>query len=750
MAYTGTSIVDYLNSVGQNSSYTNRAALAKANGISNYTGTAAQNTQLLSILNKPVATPAPVVAKPVATTPFVSSYTAPVSTPLKVSTPTVSNNTSSANTTPFVSSYTAPVSTPLKVSTPAAQPVSSAYNVPGAVNTSTAANPTFTQNLEPGMTGNEVKKLQDYLVSQGFMSQAQVNTGYGTYGPQTTAAVAAWQAKNGVDTAGYAGYFGPKSITAYNNLKSNGYSPVVQTPTPTTYDNLVSAGATPTQATNIINSTSSPTTNSTGINTSSLGTAMGAETPNASTTLNANDLLNTSNQTVKLSSIAPDLVAAGSVNDVNVSAGISGIIALLSASKTNDTAYNDINTKLNDLISNIGNQEEDFKAALEEQGANVYKQQVEETNLKIAQITGEINAFDSTTSTGLNGISDQAIPTGLLTGQSSAYQRQRDSGRAALASELSSYAALQQAYSNNLEIATNLAEASVEYKWNGITTKLSALQVQLGIAKEVMDTADAKQLNIVNLLLQDQQNQIAEKKDTENQINSILISAAANGAPLSLIQSAKNAGSAAGATVVLQQYLKTATTNDNATKTITVKNADGSEQVYQFNTATNAYDIPIGNGSSNVSANVAKIETATATKTLVDKILNNSALNNAVNPNAVASFKDNIFTFDNWNGNTQTFLGDMQKLTSQSTIDTLLNLKQAGGTLGALSDSERLMLQTAATSLNAWAILDKNGKAKGYNISETSFKEELNRIKTLAEKAIEKAGGSDSNSDGWF
>jgi len=50
MAYTGASIVDYLNSVGQDSSYAARARLAQQKGISNYTGTAAQNTQLLNNL----------------------------------------------------------------------------------------------------------------------------------------------------------------------------------------------------------------------------------------------------------------------------------------------------------------------------------------------------------------------------------------------------------------------------------------------------------------------------------------------------------------------------------------------------------------------------------------------------------------------------------------------------------------------------------------------------------------------------
>ena len=53
MLYTGSSIVDYLKSIGQDSSYAARSALAAQYGISNYTGTAAQNTQLLGMLNKP-------------------------------------------------------------------------------------------------------------------------------------------------------------------------------------------------------------------------------------------------------------------------------------------------------------------------------------------------------------------------------------------------------------------------------------------------------------------------------------------------------------------------------------------------------------------------------------------------------------------------------------------------------------------------------------------------------------------------
>lgn len=50
--YNGSSIVDYLNSIGVNSSFANRAKLAAQHGIKGYTGTAAQNLELLAKVKK--------------------------------------------------------------------------------------------------------------------------------------------------------------------------------------------------------------------------------------------------------------------------------------------------------------------------------------------------------------------------------------------------------------------------------------------------------------------------------------------------------------------------------------------------------------------------------------------------------------------------------------------------------------------------------------------------------------------------
>ena len=71
-----------------------------------------------------------------------------------------------------------------------------------------------TTQLKRGDTGAEVKNLQDYLVANKYMTQAQVDTGYGTYGPQTEKAVLAMQNALGVDNATGPGVYGPRTVAA--------------------------------------------------------------------------------------------------------------------------------------------------------------------------------------------------------------------------------------------------------------------------------------------------------------------------------------------------------------------------------------------------------------------------------------------------------------------------------------------------------------------------------------------------------
>ncbi len=60
-------------------------------------------------------------------------------------------------------------------------------------------------DLQRGDRGAEVRKLQAALVKLGYMTQAQVNTGPGTFGPRTFAAVQKFQRDHNVPDTGYYG-----------------------------------------------------------------------------------------------------------------------------------------------------------------------------------------------------------------------------------------------------------------------------------------------------------------------------------------------------------------------------------------------------------------------------------------------------------------------------------------------------------------------------------------------------------------
>jgi hypothetical protein len=70
-----------------------------------------------------------------------------------------------------------------------------------------------TVSLQPGSTDSvDVTALQNWLVKNGLMTQAQMDSAPGVYGPTTTAAVASLQQQLGVDAGNYPGYYGVLTI----------------------------------------------------------------------------------------------------------------------------------------------------------------------------------------------------------------------------------------------------------------------------------------------------------------------------------------------------------------------------------------------------------------------------------------------------------------------------------------------------------------------------------------------------------
>jgi hypothetical protein len=122
---------------------------------------------------------------------------------------------------------------------------------------------------------------------------------------------------------------------------------------------------------------------------------------------------------------------------------------------------------------------------------------------------------------------------------------------------------------------------------------------------------------------------------------------------------------------------------------------------------------------------------------LIDSLISGVDGSGAVGPNVLA--RTSLLSWAT--GKRQSFVGGVKQLISKGTLDTLINLKKAGGTLGALSDQERIMLQNSASKIGGWEIQD-NGVGSGfYNVNEKDFKKELETLKMLTQRAINNAKG---------
>lgn len=89
----------------------------------------------------------------------------------------------------------------------------------------------------------------------------------------------------------------------------------------------------------------------------------------------------------------------------------------------------------------------------------------------------------------------------------------------------------------------------------------------------------------------------------------------------------------------------------------------------------------------------------------------------------------------------QRFIGAVEQIAGQLTIDKLIQAKASGATFGALSDGEQRLLAASASKLGSWAIKDSDGKTIGWKVSEKDVKKELENIKKFAVLDYEKRTG---------
>lgn len=339
---------------------------------------------------------------------------------------------------------------------------------------------------------------------------------------------------------------------------------------------------------------------------------------------------------------------------------------------------------------------------------------------------------------------------------------------------------LLEASRGNLTLAQDMVERAVSAKFSPIKEQIeiATRNLELALKSPAYTNAEKKraqaQLDAQNAKLKAVEKQEAEQKD----IWDIATTAAANGADASTMQAIQNAKTreealqAAAPSLVKNntQIIGSSETGfklvafDNNGKVVRVTSLGGGTGgggIVDADTV-NAYVQGIRNGThkiGDVPKNMVGAVTLALAKggadngesvkvlddkiSLIDGLISHSGLNSSVGPNRVSR----IALADQF-GAAQDFAAGVHQLVNKETIDTLVNLKARGGTLGALSDQERILLQSAATRIGSWEIKDANNNPTGkFNIDQASFVRELNTIKELATRARENATGGILSTD---
>ena len=102
-------------------------------------------------------------------------------------------------------------------------------------------------------------------------------------------------------------------------------------------------------------------------------------------------------------------------------------------------------------------------------------------------------------------------------------------------------------------------------------------------------------------------------------------------------------------------------------------------------------------------------------------------------------------SYSKLSGSEQDFIAGVTQITSELTKDKLAQAKGAGVTFGALNEGERLLVAGAASTIASYEIREGgklDGKVIGYNASEKSMRDELNKINNFKRLDYVLQGGS--------
>lgn len=317
--------------------------------------------------------------------------------------------------------------------------------------------------------------------------------------------------------------------------------------------------------------------------------------------------------------------------------------------------------------------------------------------------------------------------------------------------------------------AKSLADTMIDAKYSQIEADIKTKQDQLdALDKYTLNPSQQKAKDAQTALLKKQADDIADKKENDKDIQTLLINSS-QVAPADVIARAQKIASDGGTPTAVAEslgiygkdYLANEQLKANLAKTKAETNKIVSDQAVVQATqqtpevaswVTNIHDgkaklsavparlksaVSFGLANAPTSPNAIKIDDYNNKLSLIGSILTSPALTSVVGPSSLGRIG---YTYNKLNGQAQDFTAKVDQLTQGMTLQSLIDAKAKGATFGALSEGELNLLANSATRLNSYRKVDGSGNVY-YDVDESGFKDALNEIKTLTQKAKDTEGG---------
>lgn len=443
----------------------------------------------------------------------------------------------------------------------------------------------------------------------------------------------------------------------------------------------------------------------------------------------------------------PDAMVAGG------KATIESVMQEFSAPATQaQTMHSDFLSNIAGLTKELENKGVDQLSAEQSAGIPQLKTQFADINSQISTKLAEYNALQSQNK-------NRPVTMSSIIGSERAILD-------AKASDIGLLQAQAEGLRGQIQVAQETANRAVDLKYSTLEARLATYESQLRAIEPILSREEKQQAQAQQILLDRQKQEIADKKEKEKAIQSVMMKAIEAGITDSkILTKISQSGDVQEALNIAGPKIAQFVANDRALdieykklqmanlrseinnrgikdKQVKIVKINGEDYIQNED---GTFSVPVIKGQTVNTAVTANLEDRVSQ---INKLITGvgTSGSSVVGPNVFGRSGENFAFLINPNrltGKEQEFVAGVHQIAAQEFVQSILNMKKQGGTLGALNQTEGEQMRQAATKLNDWEIKDKNGLGTGkWNISESAFKRELLTIRTLTQRALDRAKGS--------